>query len=31
MKTMFIKEGLNMTVDPETNEIGSISSAREAI
>ena len=31
MKTMFIKEGLNMTVDPETNEIGSVSSAREAI
>lgn len=28
---MFIKEGLNMTVDPETNEIGSVSSAREAI
>ena len=31
MKTMFIREGLNMTVDPETNEIGSVSSAREAI
>ena len=31
MKTMFIKEGLNMTVDYETNEIGSVSSAREAI
>ena len=28
---MFIKEGLNMTVDPETNEISSVSSAREAI
>ena len=28
---MFIKEGLNMTVDPETNEIGSVYSAREAI
>ena len=28
---MFIREGLNMTVDPETNEIGSVSSAREAI
>lgn len=31
MKTMFIKDGLNMTVDHETNEIGSVSSAREAI
>lgn len=31
MKTMFIKEGINMTVDPETNEISSIPSAREAI
>lgn len=31
MKTMFIKEGINMTVDTETNEISSISSAREAI
>ena len=31
MKTMFIREGLNMTVDPETNEISSIPSAREAI
>jgi len=31
MKTLFIREGMNMTVDPETNEIGSISSAREAI
>ena len=28
---MFIKEGLNMTVDTETNEIGNVSSAREAI
>lgn len=28
---MFIKDGLNMTVDHETNEIGSVSSAREAI
>ena len=31
MKTLFIREGMNMTVDPETNEIGSVSSAREAI
>ena len=31
MKTMFIREGVNMTVDTETNEIGYISSAREAI
>lgn len=31
MKTMFIKEGVNMTVDLDTNEIGSIPSAREAI
>lgn len=31
MKTMFIREGVNMTVDLETNEIGSIPSAREAI
>lgn len=31
MKTMFIKEGTNMTVNLETNEIGSIPSAREAI
>ena len=31
MKTMFIKEGVNMTVDFDTNEIGSIPSAREAI
>ena len=31
MKTMFIREGVNMTVDLETNEIGSITSAREAI
>lgn len=31
MKTMFIKEGINMTVDPETKEISSIPSAREAI
>lgn len=31
MKTMFIREGINMTVDPETNEISSIRSAREAI
>ena len=31
MKTMFIKEGVNMTVDLDTNEISSIPSAREAI
>lgn len=31
MKTMYIKEGINMTVDADTNEIGSIPSAREAI
>lgn len=31
MKTMFIKEGVNMTVNLDTNEIGSIPSAREAI
>lgn len=31
MKTMFIKEGVNMTVDLNTNEISSIPSAREAI
>ena len=31
MKTMFIKEGINMTVDTDTNEISSIPSAREAI
>ena len=31
MKTMFIKEGVNMTVDIDTNEISSIPSAREAI
>lgn len=31
MKTMFIKEGTNMTVNLETNEISSIPSAREAI
>ena len=31
MKTMFIREGVNMTVDTKTNEIGYISSAREAI
>ena len=28
---MFIKEGLNMTIDLDTNEIGSVPSAREAI
>ena len=31
MKTMFIKEGVNMTVDLDTNEVSSIPSAREAI
>ena len=31
MKTMYIREGVNMTVDTDTNEIGSIPSAREAI
>ena len=31
MKTMFIKEGINMTVDFDTNEVSSIPSAREAI
>lgn len=31
MKTMYIKEGYNMTVDFDTNEVGSITSAREAI
>lgn len=31
MKTMYIREGINMTVDTDTNEIGSIPSAREAI
>lgn len=31
MKTLFIRDGMNMTVDPETNEISSVSSAREAI
>ena len=31
MKTMFIREGINMTVDPETKEISNIPSAREAI
>ena len=31
MKTMFIREGVNMTVDLDTNEIDSIPSAREAI
>ena len=31
MKTMYIKEGINMTVDTDTQEIGSIPSAREAI
>ena len=31
MKTMYIREGSNMTVDFDTNEVGSIASAREAI
>lgn len=31
MKTMYIREGVNMTVDLDTNEIGSVPSAREAI
>lgn len=31
MKTMYIREGVNMTVDTDTNEIDSIPSAREAI
>ncbi len=31
MKTLFIRENVNMTVDLDTNEIGSIPSAREAI
>lgn len=31
MKTMFIREGVNMTVDFDTNQIDSITSAREAI
>ena len=31
MKTMYVREGVNMTVDLDTNEIGSIPSAREAI
>lgn len=31
MKTMYIREGVNMTVDTDTQEIGSIPSAREAI
>lgn len=31
MKTLFIRENVNMTVDLDTNEIGSIPSVREAI
>ena len=31
MKTMYIREGINMTVDFDTNEVGSVPSAREAI
>lgn len=31
MKTMFIREGMNMTLDPDTKEIGTVPSAREAI
>ena len=31
MKTMYIREGVNMTVDLDTNEISSVPSAREAI
>lgn len=31
MKTMYINNGINMTVDTETNEISSVPSAREAI
>ena len=31
MKTMYIKEVYNMTVDFDTNEVGSITSSREAI
>lgn len=31
MKTLYIREGINMTVDLDTNEISSIPSAREAI
>ena len=31
MKTMYIREGFNMTVDLDTNEISSVPSAREAI
>lgn len=31
MKTMYIREGVNMTVDLDTNEIASVPSAREAI
>ena len=31
MKTMVIREGMNMTLDPDTKEIGTVPSAREAI
>jgi hypothetical protein len=31
MKTMYIREGSNMTVDFDTNEVSHIPSAREAI
>lgn len=31
MKTLFVNNGGNMTVDTETNEIGSLNSCREAI